>query len=52
MAEVLSPAANISNFYYKEYINLTPDFDYYDDFDEDSVEGSPNNSPSLPATYQ
>ena len=52
VAESLGPAATISDFDYKEYTDLTPDIDYYDNFDEDGSEVSPDDSPSLPATSE
>ena len=50
VAEALGPAATIYDFNYKEYTDLTPDLDYYDDFDENSAIGIPDDYLSLPAT--
>ena len=52
MAEALVPATTISDFYYKECTNLTPDLYYYDNIDEDGAEGIPDKYPSLPATSE
>ena len=52
MAESLGPDATISNFEYKEYTDLAPDLDYYDNFDEVCAKGIPDESPSLPATSE
>ena len=50
--ESLGPADTISGFYYKECTDLTPDIYYYEKFDEDGAEGSPDESPSLTATSE
>ena len=39
VAEALGPIDTISDFDYKEYTDLTPDIDYYDNFDEDGAKG-------------
>ena len=48
VVEDLGPSTTISDSDYKEYTDITPDFDYYDDFDEDGAEGCLEESPSLP----
>ena len=52
VAEALGYSATIFEFDYKEYTYLTPDIEYYDNFDQDGAKGSPEDSPSLPATSE
>ena len=52
VAEALGPAATIYDFDYNEYTDLTPDLDYYDDFDYDCARGSPDKYPYRPATSE
>ena len=52
VVESLDPVATISDFYYKEYTDLTPYLDYYNGFDEDGTKGSLDESPSLPSTSE
>ena len=52
MAEDLGTTATIYDFDYKKQTYLTPNIDYYDDFDEDSAKVIPEKSPSLPVTSE
>ena len=50
--EALGPTVTISYFDYKLYTDLTPDLDYYEDFDENSDKVSLEEFPYFPATLK
>ena len=52
MAESLGPTVTISYFDYKLYTDLTPDLDYYEDFDENSDKVSLEEFPYFPASSE
>ena len=52
MAEAFGSAATITDLYYKKYTDLTPHLDYYNNFDEDSAKGSPDDYPSVLSTSE